>query len=214
MSNLAIDLGSRYTWDDYRSWNDGKRWEIIGGEAFDRSPAPSVQHQNISAGLSVALWQFMGARRCRAFAAPTDVKLSDEDIVQPDLLVVCDSRQIQATHIEGAPKLVVEILSPATGLHDRVRKFKLYERSGVDEYWIVTPYPPMIEVYRLVEGRFSLAAGYEDRHTLRSHAFPELEIPLAGIFDFPVAPENPVEVVRESTPPYGKQPAPANGILP
>jgi hypothetical protein len=64
-------------------------------------------------------------------------------------------------------------------------------------------YPPMIEVYRLVDGRFALAAGYEERDTLRSPTFPELEIPLAGIFDFPVPPENPVTVVRESTPPYG-----------
>ena len=202
MSNLAIDLGRRYTWDDYRSWDDDKRWEIISGEAFDMSAAPSVRHQDIAMALSIALGRFMAGRRCRVLAAPTDVKLSEEDIVQPDLLVVCDSRRVQATHIEGAPTLVVEILSPATALHDHVRKFKLYERFGVEEYWIVTPYPPMIEVYRLVEGRFSLAAGYEDRHTLRSPAFPELAIPLAGIFDFPIAPESPVEVVRESTPPY------------
>ena len=205
MTNLAIDLRGRYTWDDYRTWDDDERWEIVGGAAFDMSPAPSTRHQDIAAGLTAALRQFMTGRRCRALAAPTDVKLSEEDVVQPALLVVCDERQVRATHIEGAPKLVVEILSPATALHDHVRKFKLYERSGVEEYWIVTPYPPMIEVYRLVDGRFSLAAGYEDRDTLRSPAFPELEIPLAGIFDFPVAPETPVKVVREGTPPYGKK---------
>lgn len=205
MSNLAIDLGSRYTWNDYRTWHDDKRWEIIGGEAFDMSPAPSVRHQDIAAALTAALRLFLAGHRCRALAAPTDVKLSEEDVVQPDLLVVCDDRQIRASHIEGAPKLVVEILSPATALHDHVRKFKLYERAGVEEYWIVTPYPSMIEVYRLVDGRFTLAAGYEDRETLRSPAFPELAIPLTGIFDFPVAPESVVTVVREGTPPYAKK---------
>jgi Uma2 family endonuclease len=78
--------------------------------------------------LSAELERFFRNSSCRPFAAPFDVKLSKEDIVQPDLMVVCDPEQIKETHIEGAPKLVIEIVSPASESFDRLAKMKLYER--------------------------------------------------------------------------------------
>ena len=81
-------------------------------------------------------------------------------------------KQIQATHIEGPPRLVVEILSPSTLRHDRVRKLNLYARAGVAEYWIITPHPFMVEVMRL---------GYTETDRLCSCEFPELELDLTEL---------------------------------
>ena len=202
MTISAKNKDAHYTWDDYRTWWDDKRWEIIGGEGFDMTPAPLVRHQTVSACLFGKLDAFFRGHPCRLLFAPVDVKLSDEDIVQPDLVVVCKPDQIKRTHIEGAPSLVIEILSASTTTHDRIRKFNLYARSGVKEYWIVTPYPPLIEVFILTGDTYRLAAGYEQDDTLRSPTFPDLTVELDGVFDFPVDPEERVNVVKEARPPY------------
>lgn len=194
---------SGFTWDDYRGWSDGKRWELIDGEAFDMTPAPSVQHQAISRELEHRLFTYFTGRKCQAFDAPIDVKLSDDDVVQPDIVVVCNRDQIKETHIEGPPTLVIEILSPASLQHDRVRKMALYARFGVQEFWVVTPDPPLIEVFRLDGPGYRLHAGYGQSDTLRSPRFPKLKLPLAGVFDFPVAPKAAGEKIRETAPPYG-----------
>jgi len=133
--------------------------------------------------------------------SPTAVKLSDQDIVQPDLLVVCDERQITRTHIEGPPSLVVEVISEATLMHDRVRKFRLYAQSGVKEYWIVTPYPHLIEVFNLHKGSYVLVGGYGKEDMLVSPTFPTLKLDLARVFDFRLEADEKVDVVKESRPP-------------
>jgi len=124
--------------EDYRSWPDESRWELIDGHPYAMW-SPSSLHQELSTSLVLELTPFFRDRGCRLFHAPMDVKLSDHDVVQPDLLVVCDPKQIRSTHIEGAPALVVEILSPSTLRHDRVLKLNLYARAGVAEYWLLTP---------------------------------------------------------------------------
>jgi Uma2 family endonuclease len=202
MTSPARQRNVRYTWEDYRTWWDDKRWEIIDGEIFDMTPAPLVRHQAVSGRLFGKLDVFFQGHSCRLFYAPIDVKLSEEDVVQPDLVVVCNPDQIKRTHIEGSPTLVVEILSPTSMRHDHVRKFELYARFGVKEYWIVTPYPPLVEVYVLQGDHFRLAAGYDQDDTLRSPTFPDLAIELAGVFDFPIDPEERVNVVKEARPPY------------
>jgi Uma2 family endonuclease len=202
MTTPEIRKDVRYTWDDYRTWWDDKRWELIGGEAFDMSPAPLVRHQAVAGRLFAKLDDFFRNHPCRLLFAPIDVKLSDDDVVQPDLIVVCDPAQITRTHIEGPPTLAIEILSPSSVPHDHVTKFQLYARFGVKEYWIVTPYPPLVEVYVLDGDHYRMADGYEDDDTLVSPTFPGLEMELAGVFDFPVDPSERVNVVKEARPPY------------
>ena len=200
MGNTATAL-RRYTWDDYRSWPDNQRWEIIGGEAYAMSPSPTARHQMIQIRLAAALDTFFRGRPCRVIASPMDVKLSDTDIVQPDVLVVCSPGQIRRTHIEGAPSLVVEILSESSALHDRTTKMRLYARSGVPEVWLVTPYPSMIEVYRLDGEGYRLAGTYTRDDTLKSPGFPKLKLNLEDVFDFPLEPdEKAAMAVRESPP--------------
>ena len=203
MTFAAVKKAHRYTWSDYREWPDGQRWEIIHGEVFDMSPAPLTRHQTIVGELYLQLATFLKGHKCKAFVSPTDVKLSDDNIVQPDLLVVCDKDQVKRTHIEGPPALVVEVVSEATLMHDRVRKFRLYALSGILEYWIVSPYPHLIEVYELRGQDYALSGGYTKEDALLSRVFPDLKLDLNRVFDFPLDAGERVEMIKESHPPYG-----------
>jgi Uma2 family endonuclease len=190
----------RYTWDDYRAWPDDRRWELIDGEAYAMSPSPGTLHQMVQMRLGSALDGALRGGTCRAIAAPMDVRLSDLDVVQPDVLVVCKPEQIRETHIEGAPALVVEILSDATELRDRGVKMRLYAAHGVPEVWLARPRPSLIEVYRLDGESYRLAATFAPPDVLRSAGFPKLKLKLDAVFDFPRGTESVPRVVREGPP--------------
>jgi Uma2 family endonuclease len=116
--------------------------------------------------------------------------------------VVCDPNQIKR-HIEGPPTLVVEVQSPQSLRHDRIRKLQLYARSGVKEYWLVTPYPPMVEVLELADdASYHGRVAFTEKDTLVSPSIPDLHLALADVFDFPVPPEDRIEEIRETPPPY------------
>lgn len=137
----------RYTFADVISWDGKERMEIINGEAFMLA-APSSVHQEISMEISRQLANFLEGKRCRVYAAPFDVRLFEPDgeapedvdtVVEPDISVVCDKSKIDIRGCKGAPDLVIEILSPSTQRHDQLVKLNLYQRAGVQEYWIVDP---------------------------------------------------------------------------
>lgn len=189
-----------FTWDDYRSWDDGQRWELIDGEAYAMSPAPRTRHQVVVTQLAIQLGTLLKGKRCQPFVAPVDVRLSDVDVVQPDLVVVCDPAQVKPTHIEGAPTLVVEVLSPSTALYDRKLKMRLYAASGVQEVWLVTPYPWLVEVYVLDGATYRLIHSLSKNDTLRSPTLPELTLGLASVFDFPLESGEEPPIAREPPP--------------
>lgn len=195
-----INPNHRYTWLEVRAFDDEQRWELIDGHPYAMS-SPRTAHQLVSVRLTVALYPFFSGNPCQLLTAPMDVKLSDYDLVQPDLLVVCEPHQLRRTHVEGPPRLLVEILSESTQRHDRVRKLNLYARSGVSEYWLVTPHPALIEVLHNDGAGFRVAGNYTDRDRLKSPAFPQLSLDLGPIFaDLPDQP--PIEEVHEATPEY------------
>jgi len=179
---VAIKMDQHYTWDDYRNWPDDERWELIEGIPYALA-SPTSNHQSIVMTLGGALLAHFKKRACRVFPAPMDVRLSDVDVVQPDLLVVCNKDQIKPTHIEGAPSLVIEIVSPSSFTRDRVKKMDLYAHAGVSEYWIITPVPATVEIYQLVNGQFVYWKGFERTDTLTSPSFPDLNISLQTIFE-------------------------------
>ncbi len=195
---------ARYTWRDYQGWGDDQRWELIGGEAIAMSPSPGSRHQRICLALGAALYTHFKGKKCEPFISAMDVKLSDEDVVQPDLLIVCDKSQIKDTHIEGAPVLVVEILSPSSLAHDRLRKMNLYARFGVKEFWLVTPHPPFIEIFLLDANGYRRHSAFEKDDELLSATFPDLRIPLAPVFDFPPEPGDAKPMVVEDPALYQK----------
>lgn len=190
MASHAEQLDARYTWDDYCHWNDGERWEIIEGIAYNMSPAPTTRHQAISRELALEVGIYLRGKPCQPFTAPIDVKLSEHDVVQPDLIVVCNPEQIERTHIEGPPTLIVEILSPSTHRKDRLKKTQLYARVGVQELWIVDP-EGLVELFTLRDGKYVLGQVHGPEDTLVSEVFPDLAISLARVFP-PPEPKPPV----------------------
>ncbi len=138
----ALKPGEKYTLDQWRTWPEGERWELIGGVAYNMSPAPRVSHQDIAGELFYAIRIFLEEKPCRLLMAPIDVFLPDgvddsaETVVQPDILVVCDRDKINDDGIHGAPDFVAEVLSPATAYKDMHDKRMLYERSGL---WLRVP---------------------------------------------------------------------------
>jgi Uma2 family endonuclease len=140
---------------------------------------------------------------CEVYPAPFDVKLSREEederptVVQPDLTVVCDPAKLTEQGVTGAPDLVVEIVSPDSGFHDRVwseaalparpcilgRKFDLYRGAGVREYWIVEPDERVVEVYRLAsDGSYRRVGAFGDADTITSEAVDAVLVDLAELF--------------------------------
>ena len=146
----------KFTVKDYMSMPEGERYQLLDGEMI-LAPAPSIRQQRIFTRLSRALEDFVAANRAgEVFLAPCDVIFSDHDVAQPDILFVSNARSAIVTeaNIQGAPDLVVEILSPGTVTFDRGYKQSLYSSHGVREYWLVDPDAETVEV--LAEGAEAL----------------------------------------------------------
>ena len=175
----------RYTYADYASWDDDKRWELIDGVPYAMS-APNVAHQSICMELSAQLSIFLRGKPCRVFASPFDVRLNadsaDDIVVKPDIVVICDSTKIRdGKSCQGAPDLVIEILSPSTARFDRFLKLNRYLAAGVREYWIVDPDTRLIETYILEGGKYSVER-YSEEDDLSVHVLPGLVIDLGDVF--------------------------------
>jgi Uma2 family endonuclease len=182
MGSPARDNHQSYTYEDYQTWSDDERWEVINGEAYAMTPAPTTGHQRISRELSRMIVSFFYGKPCEPFIAPTDVVLDDNNIVQPDILIVCDPSKITEKNIQGAPDLIVEILSPATSIKDRRNKRQLYERFGVREYIMIDPLGEAAERFTLVEKRYGAPDIFNWDELFTSSAFPELSLPLREVF--------------------------------
>lgn len=182
MAMIARKKGGNFTYNDYLTWPDSERWEIIEGEAYAMTPAPNLKHQRISREIFSRFAHFFRGKRCEPFHAPTDVVLDECNVVQPDIFVVCDPEKMQSANIQGAPDMIVEILSPSTTLTDRRDKLRLYERFRVREYLIVDPEQELVERYRMEVQRYGSPDIYNCDEIFPSFTFPELELPLWEVF--------------------------------
>lgn len=182
MSKVRIPFTVR----DYKALpeSETKRYELLGGELVV-VPSPTWRHQDVSARLEFHLKAFVDERNLGYVVdAPLDVVLSDEDVVQPDILFISQERAsiIREDGVYGAPDLVIEILSPTTAERDRTLKKTLYARHGVKEYWIVDPEGNTVEVLTLKERGYERVAFYHAEDALRSPLLVGLEIPLSKVF--------------------------------
>jgi Uma2 family endonuclease len=156
-----------YTYRDYRRWKGPERYEIISGEAFLMA-SPTVEHQAICGEIFRQLANFLHEKPCKVFAAPLDVRLfpeedlSDDTVVQPDILVVCDRSKLSKGSVDGPPDLVVEILSPSNDQKQMFLKFENYLKAGVREYWVLDPEQKKAQVHVLQKGRYLSSAYKED----------------------------------------------------
>ncbi|MBC8357054.1 MAG: Uma2 family endonuclease [Planctomycetes bacterium] len=142
--------------------DDGRRHEIIDGDHYV-NPALNTNHQRYSRRIQFQLYdQLEETGKGEVFNAPTDLQLTDHDIVQPDLIVVMHERRliITPTKVKGTPDLIVEILSPSTKKNDCVLKKELYERVGVPEYWIVDPDEHVVERFVLRDGKYAFEGSH------------------------------------------------------
>jgi Uma2 family endonuclease len=188
MSSAAIQQTTKWTYEEFCLFpDDGKRHELIDGEHYV-SPSPITKHQQVSKNLLFLLETHIKKHKTgQLFHAPMDVVLSNFDVVEPDLLYVSAARKAIVTddNIQGAPDLVVEILSEGSRRRDEVVKRKLYETHGVLEYWIVDPELEQVRVYRLTGGRYVRVAEWsrEGADLLTSALFPGLAMPLSEVFE-------------------------------
>jgi Uma2 family endonuclease len=172
----------RYTYEDYLHLpDDGKIYQIVEGKLY-RMPAPVPYHQRISRNIEFMLYSFVKERDLgEVFDASCDVVLSEEDVVQPDILFISKEREyiIGDKNIQGAPDLIVEILSPRSDYLDRKLKVELYEKYGVKEYWLVDSDRKEVEVLTLTKGGYKSIGSFN-----KSFSSPllKLEVNLSEIF--------------------------------
>lgn len=181
------DLPYKLTYDDYLLFpEDGLRHEILDGE-HNVTASPFVRHQRISGRIYRPLSSWVEERDLgEVFYASVDVVLSPHDVAVPDLFYISKKRAgiITEKNIQGAPDLIVEIISPSTRLRDEGIKLQSYGARGVEEYWMVYPDRQTTRVYRREGGRFRLAAELSAAtgDVLTTPLLPGLEILLTEIF--------------------------------
>ena len=174
----------KLTYADYCTTPEDKRYELLDGKLI-MSPGPNEAHQRTQAELGFLLMTFVKANSLgRVYFAPTDVVLSDTDVVQPDLLFVSNERRriITAANIQGAPDLVVEILSPATAERDKGYKRTLYAQHGVREYWMVGTDAGTITVLLLGDDGFEVVDTFGEGDTLASPALAGFSLKVDDVF--------------------------------
>jgi len=152
--SIADKYRPQFTYDDYLLWEG--RWELIDGMPYAMSPAPSPNHQDITMNL-VMLFKAAfkeNCDHCKAYI-PIDWKISDNTVVQPDVLIVC--KKIEKKYLDFIPELIVEILSPSTAYKDRHEKFELYEQEGVPYYLLVDPKFKKVEIFELHNAKYQIS---------------------------------------------------------
>ena len=190
MSDPAVNFDDdrKWTYADYKEWElkPGERYELIDGAAYAMS-APNDQHQAVSMEMSFQIYNFLRGKPCKVRTAPYDVRLfyeedeSDETVVQPDISVICDPAKLGKEGCRGAPDVVVEILSPSNSGEEILRKFNLYLKAAVREYWVILPEAKAAQVFIYQDGKY-LGASYAEGDTVPSTVLEGLSIKLAEVF--------------------------------
>lgn len=174
-----------YTYEDYAKLPEGAPYQLIGGKLI-MTPAPSTYHQEISKRLEYLLYEYAEIKQKlgKVFYAPIDVYFEDEETYQPDIIFISNDRVgiIKKEKIEGAPDMIIEILSPSTAYYDLVHKKDIYAKHGVKEYWIVDPIERWVESYKNENGKFILIGRVQKDESINSIVLIGFEVKLNTIF--------------------------------
>jgi Uma2 family endonuclease len=188
MAIAIVDIPDRlkvFTYEDYLNLPDnGKRYEIIDGELY-MAPAPTLGHQDTIGEFHFTIKSFLETNPIgKIYLAPTDIIFSDIDVMQPDLIFVSKEKFdiLTRENIQGAPDLVIEVLSPGTEKRDRTIKLKAYSKFGVSEYWMASNEKATVEVWRRRGKKLDFHAVLGKTQTLATPLLPGLEISLEKIF--------------------------------
>lgn len=167
------------------------RYEYIDGQIYLLA-SPKFKHQKSVMDISVIFSSWFQNKGCQPLTSPFDVTLYKEDeanVVQPDLMVICDLENISENDTyQGQPTLVVEILSESTRSKDIIKKLGLYMHGGVEEYWIVNPFSEEVNIYYFRDKEIEKMITYKKDEIAKSITFPGLEISLSLVFNFGSSP--------------------------
>ena len=174
--------------------DDYIKTEKINGVIYNMSPSGGFRHSQINGNIYFALMKQLKNSICAVSVENLDLYLSDDEYVIPDIMLICDRKQIKNDKYRGVPRFVVETLSPATSLKDRTVKKDKYAQLGIDEYWIVSPKERSVEIYYLEDRQYTLVGSYilvedaEDENynaetVLTLRAMPTVNIVLKEIFE-------------------------------
>jgi len=180
---MSQTIQDKLDYSDYRHIpSDGNRYELLEG-ALHVTPAPSPLHQRVSKRLQRILEAYFEEKGLgEVFNAPLDVILTNQDVVQPDLVLVTNPEQISSQGIEGPPLLLVEVLSPSTRNYDQRAKAQRYAVLGVPHYWMVDPDEHWVECYRASNAAYTLIIKAGQAENLLHPDWPELHISLSDLW--------------------------------
>ena len=181
---VSVKPTTGLTYEDYAKTSDDERWELLDGELV-MVPSPDMPHQRVATDLASLFNVFAKQRGLGSvYAAPADVVLSDNNVVQPDILFISREREHIITHanVQGPPDLVVEIRSPSTAERDLTVKCRLYAEHGVREYWLVDPDAMTVTVLLLGERGYREVASYQIGQSLASPTLEGFSVSLDEIF--------------------------------
>lgn len=180
-----------YTYKDYLTYDENERIEIIEGEIYNMSPAPSRIHQQLISDISYELQHYIKSNKgtCKVYPAPFDVILKNDDeevgnsknVVQPDISVICDRSKLTDKGCTGSPNLIVEVVSPYNPSNDYIRKAGLYEKYKVQEYWIINPMKRNILVYNLTDTGYDTPNIYSFDDVVPVSIFKDLNIDFSSL---------------------------------
>lgn len=188
---MALPQEKHYTYADLLDWPEDERVELIDGVIY-RMNTPSRRHQKISGELFAQLHNYLKGKTCEVYSAPFGVRLFEkkgdspydvDTVVVPDIMVVCDLEKLDDDGCFGAPDLIIEILSPSTRQRDRLIKFNLYQRAGVQEYWIVDPGEKTVIVMTLDDGQYHAPAAYSSHSAVPVGVLEDCQIDLGPVFE-------------------------------
>ena len=182
---MVVRRAARFRAEDiWDTPEDGNRYEVVDGDLY-MTPPPVIAHQRPASRLPVFIGAYLLTHPIgEVFVAPVGVTLDELNGVQPDVVYVSNERRhiVSERGIEGAPDLVVEVLSPSTQARDRGVKQRRYEAAGVAHYWIVVPGTHTLEEYVLADGAYALRGTYGPGTVFRPELFPGLEIPIDALW--------------------------------
>ncbi len=181
--------GTRITYEEFLQMTEKSdlRYEFIDGEVFAIA-TPGYAHQAAISAINGRFYNWFRGKKCRSLTSPFEVVLVKEsggkNVVQPDIVVICDSGNIDGKgKYKGIPSLVVEVLSSSSKKHDMLRKLFLYAQTGIKEYWIVDTYIKAVYLYCLENEDDLDITVFKNEESVRSVIFKGLEIPLDEIFE-------------------------------
>lgn len=179
---MPLPREHHYTSEDYWNLPEGHRAELIDGQLYDMAP-PSRMHQKLISQFMLVLGQYIRDHHgtCEVYPAPFAVNLDaeDKDWVEPDISVICDTSKLDDRGCNGAPDLVVEVVSPSSRRIDYSTKNALYSEAGVREYWIVDPEKERTTVYRYEDDAAPIVYPFADN--IPVGIFPGLAINVADL---------------------------------